>query len=161
VTYWSSPFLGATNTVLNGGVSSHIQGWGFVPSQTVTFSNIYAVSKTADASYLYSLAIANSSGTLICHPTTGTNVPTANTLWTNACSEGSVTIYAGQVYVLIGVGTGTTGGVMGFNASTMNGPYYTTNISGFSTASGVVSGTGSITLAPAIYIDGIPNFMLH
>jgi hypothetical protein len=161
VTYWSSPFLGATNTVPNSGASSHIQGWGFVPSQTVTFSNIYAVSKTADASYLYSLAIANSSGTLICHPTTGTNVPAANTLWTNACSEGSVTIYAGQVYVLLGVGTGTTGGVMGFNASTMNGLYYSANISGFSTASGVVSGTGSITLAPAIYIDGIPNFMLH
>ncbi len=160
-TYWMAPFVGTTSASLNNTVVGRIQGWGFIPNQTVTFSNIYMISHTADASNLYSAAIANSSGTLICNPSAATNMPTADTMWTNACSEGSVTLYAGQLYILLTTGSASTGTVNGMAGYTAIFPYFSANITGCTSTSGLMSGTCSISLAESMSFNATPSFSLH
>ena len=161
-TYWTSPIVGSTGTFVNNASTTKVQAWGFIPTNTVIFSNIYTVANTTDATNVYTLSIANAAGTLICHPTTATNVPAANTVWTNACSEGTATIYAGQLYVLLGAGTGTTAKIFGATASDMVGPYQASSTSLCTNTSGVLSGTCSFTIgAPEVYSLGLPNFALH
>jgi hypothetical protein len=159
-TWYISPIQGTTGgTLVNS--ANRITAYGFIPTQTVTFGAIYVVSHTADASNLYSVAIANSSGGLICHPTTGQAVPTANTVMTNTCSEGTVTITAGTVYILLLTGSSTTGLLNGAAADAISGPYLNTNTQTCTSASGVISGTCAITLAEQVYNLAMPSFTLH
>jgi hypothetical protein len=244
---WFGPtFIFANQAIAMAVTSGHIQGWGFVPPTNITFSNIYLISNTADASDLYSAAIINSSGGLVCHPTTGIAVPTAGALMTNTCSESNlasvtgisggsgfsgsgtlllsgfnngcsgstatvtiasgvyssavitaagsgcsapptsatctsgtatctgspvsitvattlsqVTLSAGQPYILATTGNSTTGKLLSTGGSDMSGPFYSLAVTGCTSASGVMSGTCSITLAPIIYTNGIPTFSLH
>ena len=157
-TYYTLPTSGGATTV---NAANAIRAWGFTLPYNVTFSNIYAVSNTADASNLYSMAITNSSGALLCHPTTGTNIPSAGALWTNACSEGTVTLYAGTVYILLLAGQATTGKVTGSGLAGVAVPYYNGAQTGCSSSSGVVSGTCTISLAAAVSATAVPSFTLH
>jgi hypothetical protein len=159
-TYYISPLQGSTGLQL-ANTANRIYGYGFVPESTVSFSAIYSVSQTADASGLYSMAIANSSGTLICHPTTGINVPTANSMMTNTCSEGTVTIQAGKVYILLTTGNASAVGKVYSLSDYVSGPYNSGNVTGCTSSAGVLSGTCSITLSQAWYSSGIPGFSLH
>jgi hypothetical protein len=159
--YYPSSVVGTSNSPLSQ-TANHVQGWAFIPECSITFSNIYAIASTADASNSYSMAIANSSGSLICHPTTGLAVPSTNSLMTNTCSEGSVSLAAGQVYILLTTGNSGTGTVKATPGDSLIGAFYSLNVTGCTSTSGVISGTCSITLAPTVYSGfGIPTFQLH
>jgi len=158
ITRYMSTWQGGSNTPNSG--ANHVNGWGFTLDVSVSFGAIFAVSQTTDGGNLYSLAIINTSGTILCHPTTGTNIPTANTVWTNTCSEGTVTLSPGT-YILIFTGAATTGKIY-CNYATMLGPFYNGNMTGCTSASGVLSGTCAVSLASTAYsTNGIPNFYLQ
>jgi hypothetical protein len=159
-TYYLSPVIGNSFQPM-ASTSGNIEGWAFIPPQNVTFSHIYLTSHVADGSGLYSAAIASANGTLVCHPTTGIAVPTAGTLMTNTCSEGSVTLLGGQPYVLLTTGTATTGVVTAASGSFTAGPFFSLNVTGCTSASGVISGTCSIALTPTVYTTGLPYFWLN
>jgi hypothetical protein len=160
-TWWVAPFFGNASANLSGSTNT-IRGWGFTVPAPVTFSNIYAESNTADALGLYSVAIANSSGSLLCHPTTGHNIPTAHAVMTNACGEGSVTIYPGSVYILLTTGNATTGLLQGSGTNGFVLPYYNATMSGCTSASGVITGPcSSVALAAAVNGSSVPSFTLH
>ena len=173
-TWWVAPFLGNASANLSGS-SNTVRGWGFTVPAPVTFSNIYAESNTPDGSGLYSVGIACgagpsgstctgsvSQGGLICHPTPGINVPSAHMMMTNTCSEGSVTIYPGNVYILLGTGNTTTGLLQGSGTNGFILPYYNATMSGCSSASGVITGPCSST-TPMAAVNGssVPSFTLH
>jgi len=159
-TYYMSPFYGAAALSL-AATTGHIQAFGFIPTISTTFSHIYLIAATTDLSGLYSAAIINSSGTLICHPTVGATVPASGTLMTVGCSESSPAVTAGQVYILLTTGNATTGQLKATSINQMVGPYANSNVTGCTSASGVISGTCSITLSQAIYGQGFPEFSLH
>jgi hypothetical protein len=160
-TYYTSPFFGATSLSL-AATAGHIQGFGFTVPTNVTFSNIYLFAATVDATAESTVAIANSSGTLVCHPTTALAVPSSGSIFTNACSEGSVTLSAGATYILLTTSAATTGQVKATSVNQIIGQYTNSNVTGCTSSSGVISGTCSITLAGGTgYGQGFPNFALH
>jgi hypothetical protein len=80
---------------------------------------------------------------------------------TNTCSEGTVTLTAGTIYILLLTGDAIAGAVNGSTTQSMSGPYYNANTAGCSSASGVISGTCTISLAATEYGLGVPAFTLH
>ena len=159
-TFYLSPFAGTTGTTLASGAND-IRGFGFVPQTNVSFGNIFVIAKGADSTGLYSAAIANSSGVLLCHPTTGQAVPAANTVMTFPCSEGQVMLQAGQVYIFLTTGTATTGTLQGFTADSIVFPTVQNFVGGCTSANGVISGTCTIVMSPATFTIGIAGFTLH
>jgi hypothetical protein len=159
-TFYMSPYAGTTATTFASGAND-IRGIAFVPTINVSFSNIFAIAKGADSTGLYSLAIANSSGVLLCHPTTGQNVPAANTVMTFPCSEGQVMLQAGQIYMFLSTGTATTGTLQGVTSESVVFPDVQNFISGCTSASGVLSGTCTIVMSPQTFTIGIAGFSLH
>jgi len=160
-TYWS-PFPFGNSSAPPTSASNTVQGIGFMVPTPVTFANINVQSDVADASGEYSVAIANSSGTLICHPTTAQHMGTAHTIMTYACNEGTVTLYPGNVYIFLGTGNATTGLLVAATATQFIVPFYSSSISGFSSSGGLITGTGTgITLAVAVPASGVPEFILH
>lgn len=159
-TFYMSPYAGTTSVTLAAGAND-IRGFGFVPSTNVSFGSILVIAKGADASNLYSVAIANSSGALVCHPTTGQNVPAANSVMVNTCSEGQVTLNAGQVYVLLTTGQASTGTLEGFTGESIIFPVVQNFVGGCTSANGVISGTCTIVMSPATFTIGIAGFTLH
>jgi len=158
-TSWISPWFGATGISVNSG--TQVRVWGFILPVSVTFSSIYSIPQAADAGGLYSLNIANSSGALVCHQTTGAAMGTAGTAQAFACSEGSVTLSPG-VYMLMMAGSATTGKLYGTVANSVVGPYYASVASGCSTSSGVISGTCTApSAAMSSFGVGIPGFSLQ
>jgi hypothetical protein len=168
-TWYSAPWSGVTAVSVS--TAGHIYGWGFMVPTPVTFGHIYGSSNTVDASNLYSLSIICGSsggcpgsvaqGALICSPSAGSAIPAANAIWTNTCSQGSVTIYPGYVYIMIWTGNNTVGKLNGTLADAITGPYISNNIAGCTSTSGLVSGTCTISLSVTTYTAGAPIFTLN
>ena len=159
-TFFQSPYAGTTAVTFASGAND-IRGFGFVPPINVTFSNIFTITKGADSTGLYSLAIANGSGALVCHPTTGQAAAAANTVMDFPCSEGSVTLQAGQVYFFLSTGTATTGTMQGFTADSIVFPGVLNFVGGCTSASGVISGTCTVNMTPGTLTIGVGGFALH
>lgn len=160
-TFWNSPQTLGANSGIGFGAnnSNQIEGFGFTPEISVTFSNIYASANTVDATNLYSMSIVNSSGTLVCHLTTGIHIPASGT-FAFACSEGVVTLAAGSTYVLLTTSNaGGVGKVNGGQIMAMS-PFYAASVSGCSSSAGVISGTCTISLSPS-GASFPPAFLLH
>ena len=158
LTTWISPWFGATGIAVNSG--TQVSSWGFVVPVSVTFSTIYSTPQTADAGGLYSLNIANTSGALLCHQSTGAAMGTAGTVQAFACAEGSVTLTPGT-YLLMMAGSATTGKLYGTAANSVTGDYFSRAVSGCSASSGVISGTCTAPSSSAAnYTTGIPGFVL-
>ena len=155
--YWS-PWQNASGVALTS--ANQISGAGFTVTTPITFSHIYLVSDIADGAGLYSAAIANSSGTLICNPSAAQAMPANATGLSFACASGSVTLYPGNVYIMLWTGNGTTGKPYGVNAGFTSAPYSNTTVTGCTSSSGLISGTCSITLSPAV-LTTTPTFYLH
>ena len=158
--FYQSPYAGTTAVTFAAGAND-IRGFGFVPPINVTFSNIFTIIKGADSTGLYSLAIANGSGTLVCHPTTGQAAAAALTVMDFPCSEGSVTLTAGQVYFFLSTGTATTGSMEGFTADSIIFPGVENFVTGCTSASGVISGTCTVNMTPGTLTIGVGGFALH
>jgi hypothetical protein len=157
-TYYSSPWLAASAVPL--AANNDILGVGFTVPTPTTFTNIYVTSNTVDGSGNYSMAVANSSGTIICNASGATHIPAAGSIWTatgTGCA--STTAYPGNVYVLLWTGTSTTGKLDG-NLAAFPVPFYAANVSGCTSSSGVISGTCTISLSITANL-GAPSFMLH
>ena len=166
-TYWRVPWQGntASTFLYNGGsTANQIAGQAFVPDIGVTFSNIYILINTADATGNYGAAIATTGGTLLCHNTTGVHLPSANIVTAFPCSEGSVTLTAGTTYILLTTADSATGKYDGPPIYQILGPYQAnTNIVGCSSSAGVLSGTCTIPsiTTPMPYSNTPPTFILH
>ena len=163
LTYWGVQPAQNSIPLAGNGNANQIAATGFVPPVSVSFSAIYAIAYTADASGFYSMAITDASGNLICHPTTGIHVPATGTLFSFSCSEGTVTLTAGTTYILLDTGTASTGVIYG--GSSGGGyitPYFNLSQSGCSSSSGVISGTCSISLSISYTPSTrMPGFILH
>jgi hypothetical protein len=161
LTSWIGSTGGATGVAL--GATNRVMGWGFIaPASGVTFSRIYMISNTADAAGHYSAAIVDSTGHIVCHPTTGIAMPTAGTIMDNACSEGTVSLSGGAIYELIFNGDATTGKYNGLPASNNAVcPYRNSAMSGCTSSSGVLSGTCTIASTTMTVCDATPDFSLQ
>jgi hypothetical protein len=66
------------------------------------------------------------------------------------------------VYLFLGTGNATTGLILATGNAQTIVPYYNAAVSGFTSSSGLIGGTGTgITLAAAVPTLGIPIFLLH
>ena len=158
-TSYQSLAIGNAAITISPTAGNRIQTFAISFPVNVSFSHIYLTSHTADASGLYTANWLSATGGILCHPTSGTAVPTANTVWTNTCSEGTVTFSANTTYILAITGNATTASLNGTTPGGV-GLFWSANTSGCSSSSGVLSGTCTISLTPTDY-GGIPSFFLQ
>ncbi len=168
VTYYNM-FNAGGSAVTFTAVSNTIRGSMFVVTAPVTFSNIYiGIQTTEAANPVYGAAIINvgtsnggfgTSGSAVCHNTSGVQLGTVNTMTAFPCSEGSVTLQPGN-YALLTTGSSTVGKYIGSIAWTTF--WYNGNVVGCTATSGVISFSSPCTVSFTTTTGGVmPNSFLH
>jgi hypothetical protein len=157
-TFWQPEYNVATGAA--GSTANNVTLWGFVMPITLTFSNIALEGSTADAGGLYSWGIVSKAGATVCHMTTALAMVGSHTKIDGPCSEGSVTLNAGVVYVFYYTGTATTGQVYQANNNSFYAYY---NDATNTSASGLPSSFPLTipALGPRNGAIGMPGFVLH
>lgn len=167
IPYWMSDWTGNTTASMSSSANTVIGRSFTLKAPSGPFSNIYAIVNTQDATGtdLYSLAIADSTGHAICHPTTGVPLTASSgQSVTFPCSEGTVSgLQPGNVYILLSTGSATTGKIMGTPGNAFLGGLNNTAIAGCTSASGVITFTTpcTISLSYPTVIGNMPVMMLH
>jgi len=116
----SAPFFATTTAASASALTANkIQLYGFYLPYQVTFSKItYNIIAADNTSNLYDLGIYSSTGSLLCDEgaTAGTTfAPSANATFTLTCTQGTITLSAGNYYVGVTAvtATATVGGASG------------------------------------------------
>jgi hypothetical protein len=165
--YWVGDWSGNTTASLSTSANT-ITGRAFaVKTPSPPFSQIYGVINTQDSTGtdLYSFAISDSTGHAICHPATGVSLTgSSGAALTFPCSEGTVPgLQPGNVYILLTTGNATVGKVHGTAGSSYLSAYYSTNVTGCTSASGAIqfSTPCNISLSYPSVVGNMPVIMLH
>jgi hypothetical protein len=160
-TYYVGEFFGTTSTVFEGGTLNHIVGYGVEIKAPVTFSNVLLSINTTQASNTtYGAALATTSGTAVCHTTSGVQLTSNNTFTSFPCAEGAVTIQPG-LYILLTTSNSATGTINTTASNTSATPYYNANVTGCTASSGVFTFTTACSISLSPVVSTMPVFMLH
>ena len=161
LTNWQTPYTGNTG-VFPAQANNTVTKWGFTLNEgdPVTFSHIYLIGQTTDASGLYSFAIVNAAGTPVCHVTTAYHITSGLIIDNGACAEGSVTALPNTVYYIAGTGNATTGKVNASSGVLVDA--YVASDGTCPSSGGVISGNCAATSQSiALPTASVPWFKLH